>query len=103
MKKIYLLLGLLLIAEWGIAQVKSEIKITTSKEYGDSFEMWPKSTSKEDTIFIDWGDGEIKKYNIDPDGIPYYTKVSGRIVGDTIRIFTQLVDLDCSEIGRAHV
>ena len=76
------------------AQEVSEIKFTTEKLYGDSFSMWPKSTSKADTIFVDWGDGEIKKYNIDPKGAPFFTKVNGKISGDTIRIFTKLVKLD---------
>ncbi len=97
MRKVYLFLSLLLVAVWATAQVKSEIKITTSKEYGATLDMWPKSTSKEDAISIDWGDGELKEYNIDPNGMPYFTKVSGRIVGDTIRIFTKLVNLECSE------
>lgn len=98
MRKIYLLLCLLVVATWSVAQV-SEIKFTTSKEYGDDFAMWPKSTSKGDTIKVDWGDGEIKKYSIDPNGFDFATKVNSAIKGDTIRIFTKLVKLDIQDVG----
>lgn len=97
MRKLYYLLGLLLVSLAGYGQRTSELKITTSKVYGDSFDMWPKSTSKEDAIIVDWGDGERKSYNIDPNASSYFGKVSGKIVGDTIRIFTQLTALDCSD------
>lgn len=97
MRKLYYLLGLLLVSLAGYGQRTSELKITTSKVYGDSFDMWPKSTSKEDAIIVDWGDGERKSYNIDPNASGYFSKVSGKIVGDTIRIFTQLTALDCSD------
>ena len=99
MRKFYLLLSLLLIASCATInaqEAKSEIKITTSKVYGSGINLWPKSTSKADTIFIDWGNGEIEKYNIDPKKSPYFTKVSGKVLGDTIRIFTQLVKFDCA-------
>lgn len=98
MRNFYLLLSLLLIASCATinAQAKSEIKITTSKVYGESFTMFPKSTSKSDAIQIDWGNGEIKSYNIDPNGFVFQTKVNGKVLGDTIRIFTQLVKLDCT-------
>ena len=69
MRKVYLFLSLLLVAVWATAQVKSEIKITTSKEYGATLDMWPKSTSKEDAISIDWGDGELKEYKISQFGM----------------------------------
>lgn len=84
-------------AAWTTAQVKSEIKITTSKERGTTLDMWPKSASEKDTISIDWGDGTVRKYNIDPDGMPYFTKVSGEVAGDTIRILSELVSLECPE------
>ena len=103
MKKIYQFLALLTLAcsvsLQGFAQEKSEIKFTTTKSYGESLSMWPKSTSKADTIRVDWGDGIIKKYNIDPKGAPFFSKVNGKIMGDTIRIFTQLVKLDCANAG----
>lgn len=97
MRKVYYFLGLLLVSLAGYGQGTSEVKITTSKVYGDSFDMWPKSISKEDAIIVDWGDGERKSYNIDPNASGYFSKVSGKIVGDTIRIFTKLTALDCSD------
>lgn len=93
MRKIYLLVVLLAVSINLVAQ-QSEIKITTSKEYNDSFTMYPKSTSKEDTILVDWGDGEVKSYNIDPNAAGYFAKVNGTIKGDTIRIKSKLVKLD---------
>lgn len=99
MRKIYLFLFSLLVSIMGYTQEVSEIKITTSKVWGDSFDMWPKSTSKEDAIIVDWGDGTKKEYNIDPEASGYYTKVSGKIVGDTIRVFTKLTELDCADGG----
>lgn len=97
MRKLYCFLVFLFVGLAGYAQGTSVVKITTSKVYGDSFDMWPKSTSKEDAIVVDWGDGEKKSYNIDPSSSGYFSKVSGKIVGDTIRIFTQLVVLECPD------
>ena len=99
MRKVYLFLFSILVCISGYAQGVSEIKITTSKLYGDTFDMWPKSTSKEDAIIVDWGDGSKEEYFIDPKASGYYSKVSGKIVGDTIRIFTQLTELDCTDGG----
>lgn len=101
MKKIYFFFSFLMAAFCtGVqanAQEKSEIKISTSKVYGAEFEMFPKSTALEDTIFVDWGDGEIKKYNFRPNATPYNSKCRGKIMGDTIRIFTKLVKLDLDD------
>lgn len=82
-----------------LAQPQSEVKITTSKVYGDSFDMWPKTSSIDIPVIVDWGDGELKGYQIDPNSSGYFAKVSGKIVGDTIRIFSELTSLDCSEGG----
>lgn len=92
-----MLLGTLCGVTHAVAQQRSEIKITTSKQYGDNLELWPKTSSKAETIYVDWGDGNKKEYHIDPNGMPFMTKVNGKIVGDTIRIFAKLVSLDCSE------
>lgn len=92
-----LLLGALVCTTQAVAQTRSEIKITTSKQYGESLSIWPKTSSKAETIMVDWGDGNEKAYNIDPNGMPFMSKVSGKIVGDTIRIFAKLVSLDCAE------
>ena len=103
MKKFYLSLACLFVSMSSsfsaYAQEESEIKFTTTKEYGESLSMWPKSTAKADTIRVDWGDGNIKTYNIDPKGAPFFTKVNGKIMGDTIRIYTQLVKLDLAGAG----
>lgn len=96
-KLLTILYAILCLSAMTAAQTTSEIKITTSKEYGDNFDMWPKTSSIDDPIVVDWGDGELKTYNIDPNESGYFAKVSGRIVGDTIRIFSQLTSLDCSE------
>ena len=98
MKKFYLFFACLVAGMLSglpvLAQEESEIKFTTSKVYGDVLQMFPKSTAEADTIRVDWGNGEIAKYNIRPNASPYFSKVTGKIVGDTIRIFTKLVKLD---------
>lgn len=98
MKKLLSLVCLLVTFSMSLsAQTDPQVKITTSKEYGDNFDMWPKTSSIDIPIVVDWGDGELMSYNIDPNESGYFAKVSGRIVGDTIRIFSQLTSLDCSE------
>lgn len=103
MKRFYLFFACLLVGILSghpvYAQEESEIKFTTAKLYGDKLTMWPKSTGEADTIRVDWGDGVIKKYNIKPDAKPYWSRVSNKIMGDTIRIFTKLVKLDVSDAG----
>lgn len=92
MKKFFLCIVWLATSISILAQ--SEIKITTSLEYNDSFTMYPASTSKNDTIRIDWGDGTIKTYNIDPEASTFFKKVTGAVKGDTIRILSKLIELD---------
>ena len=95
MRKIYLFVILLVVSVSVMAQ-QSVIKITTSKAYNDSFVMYPTSTSKEDAILVDWGDGEVKSYNINPNASAYFARVDGTIKGDTIQIQSKLVKLDIS-------
>ena len=98
MKRFYLFFACLFVGMLSglsaFAQSECEIKFSTAKVYGDNFTMYPKATSKADTIKVDWGDGKLTKHNIDPKGTPFFTKVSGKIVGDTIRIYAKLVKLD---------
>lgn len=97
MRKLYAFFLFLVCCQYGIAQKENEIKLTTSKSYGDVIDMWPKPTSAEDTISIDWGDGKRVKYSIDPQASDYMSKVSGKITGDTIRIYGQLTKFDCTK------
>lgn len=101
MKKFYFTLGMLFAGLGSFspmqAQEQNVIKMTTAKTYGENLNLWPKTASKEETIYVDWGDGTKKPYNIDPNGMPFMTKVSGKIVGDTIRIYAPLTSLECTE------
>ena len=101
MKKIYLSLWMMFLslglATQAWAQDRSFVKLATSKEYGENLTIYPKTASKEETIYVDWGDGEEKAYNIDPNGMPFFSKVSGKLLSDTIYIYANLVSLDCTE------
>ena len=99
MKKLLAMVGIITACLNASAQVKSEIKITTSLEYGDSFVMFPKTSSADEPVVVDWGDGELKEYRINPNSSGYFAKVTGRIMGDTIRISSQLTKLDCTGCG----
>lgn len=101
MKKTCLFISALLVVLASVAQTStSVIKLTVNKQYGETIDLWPTPQSKEDVIRIDWGDGELKEYTVDPNGIPFYKKVSGTFQGageaDTVRIYAQLLSLDCS-------
>lgn len=76
----------------------AEIQIKTDKEFGSEVTIYPKTKSKDIPILIDWGDGTIKRFNIDPNGYKYNSKVSGSIKGETIRILSSLTSLEASEL-----
>ena len=101
MKRIYLTLWSLLTAcclvTAAYAQEGGELKLATAKEYGENLSFFPKTASKEKTIYVDWGDGNKKAYNIDPNGMAFFSKVSGKLLSDTVRIYAELVSMDCAE------
>lgn len=83
MKK-YLLLLLVLALSFttAFAADESTITIKTSKPVGTSVSLDAYTSSKDEAFTVDWGDGEEKTYNVDPDGwvIPAVSTPKSRAV-----------------------
>lgn len=108
MKKNYFFFSLLfvMLCGWTTA-LRSEVKLTVDKQYGETVNFWitPVALS-DDNVQVDWGDGVMQNYTIDPAKSDYYKKVSGTykgVEGDTVRIYCEMVILECSEQGVTSV
>ena len=99
--KRYLLLLLVLTLSFAatFAADESTITIKTSKPVGTSVSLDAYTSSKDEAFTVDWGDGEEKIYNIDPNGWGYSRRINTEIKGGTITIKGKLVNLDLTKAG----
>ena len=78
---------------------ESTITIKTSKPVGTSVSLDAYTSSKDEAFTVDWGDGEEKIYNIDPNGYGYSRRINTEIKGGTITIKGKLVNFDFTKAG----
>ena len=95
MKKTFITLTLVL---WGVlsAMADSVITLTTDKEYGEELSFNPVPFTA-GTMQVDWGDGELVSYEVDPNDMPYLLRKTHSVKGSTIKIYCSLKELTCSE------
>lgn len=74
----------------------TEIQIKIDKKFGSEVSIYPKTKSYDTPILIDWGEGTIESYKVDPNASGFFAKVSGSVRGETIRILSSLTSLDAS-------
>ena len=100
MKK-YLLLLLVVALSFttAFAADESTITIKTSKPVGTTVSLDAYTASKDEAFTVDWGDGEEKIYNVDPNGWGYSRRIKTEIKGGTITIKGKLVNFDLTEAG----
>ena len=82
---------------------ESTITIKTSKPVGTTVSLDAYTASKEEAFTVDWGDGEEKIYNVDPNGWGYSRRIKTEIKGGTITIKGKLVNFDLTEAGITSV
>lgn len=104
MKK-YLLLLLVVALSFttAFAADESTITIKTSKPVGITVSLDAYTASKDEAFTVDWGDGEEKIYNVDPNGWGYSRRIKTEIKGGTITIKGKLVNFDLTEAGITSV
>lgn len=104
MKK-YLLLLLVVALSFttAFAADESTITIKTSKPVGTTVSLDAYTASKDEAFTVDWGDGEEKIYNVDPNGWGYSRRIKTEIKGGTITIKGKLVNFDLTEAGITSV
>ena len=104
MKK-YLLLLLVVALSFttAFAADESTITIKTSKPVGTTVSLDAYTASKDEAFTVDWGDGEEKIYNVDPNGWGYSRRIKIEIKGGTITIKGKLVNFDLTEAGITSV
>lgn len=71
---------------------ESTIIIKTSKPVGTTVSLDAYTASKDEAFTVDWGDGEEKPYNVDPNGWGYSRRIKTEIKGGTITIKGKLVN-----------
>lgn len=100
MKKILLTLTMVIaLLVTGIAQANAESKVVlgTSMPYGSMFTFRPTQVNTSDSVYVDWGDGVRKAHFCNPNSWGDVTKVSGKLLGDTIIIYCNLARLNVEE------
>ena len=104
MKK-YLLLLLVVALSFttAFAADESTITIKTSNPVGTTVSLDAYTASKDEAFSVDWGDGEEKIYNVDPNGWGYSRRIKTEIKGGTITIKGKLVNFDLTEAGITSV
>ncbi len=96
MRKISLLLLFVLATTVLLAQ--NTIRITSTAELGTEIAFTMYSTSSNDPLTVDWGDGTTTTHNISPTDIPYLQRVAGTLKGETITITGNVVSLSATNI-----
>ena len=102
-KYLLLLLVLALSFTTAFAADESKIIIKTSKPVGTTVTLDAYTASKDEAFTVDWGDGEEKTYNLDPNGWGYSRRINTEIKGGTITIKGKLVYFDLTEAGITSV
>lgn len=95
MKKTFIMLALMLCGVLS-AMADSVVTLTTDKEYGEELSFSPVPFSA-GTMQVDWGDGELVSYNVDPSDMPYLLRKTHSVKGSTIKIYCNLKELTCSD------
>ena len=102
-KYLLLLLVLALSFTTAFAADENTIIIKTSKPVGTTVSLDAYTASKDEAFTVDWGDGEEKTYNVDPNGWGYSRRIKTEIKGGTITIKGKLVNFDLTEAGITSV
>lgn len=102
-KYLLLLLVVALSFTMAFAADESTITIKTSKPVGTTVSLDAYTASKDEAFTVDWGDGEEKIYNVDPNGWGYSRRIKTEIKGGTITIKGKLVNFDLTEAGITSV
>lgn len=95
-----LLIMLMLLAAFGVrAQDEGTVTLTTEKEVGAEVQIIAYCSTTNQAFKVDWGDGQVKSYNIDPDGYGYSQRIKETVKGSTIKITGPLVKLQFNDAG----
>lgn len=100
MKKYFLLL-FVMVAQMATAFAadSNTITITTSKAVGTSVTLDAYTSSTDEAFTVDWGDGEEKIYNINPNDYGYFRRINAEIKGSTITIKGNMVSMELRDAG----
>lgn len=75
------------------------VTLTTSKDVGTSLTLYAWTSSTDEAFTVDWGDGTVKTYNINPNDYGYAKRISETTKGQTITITGNLVSLELNKAG----
>lgn len=75
------------------------IALTTEKKFGEELAFWVKPIAENSTVKVDWGDGKLKSYTINPNAYAHERKIAGAVKGEKITIHAQLSELECASAG----
>ena len=73
------------------------ITLKTSKAKGENLTIRAYCATKDESFTIDWGDGEVQYYSIDPNGWTYSQYARGDVKGDVITIKGDIVFFECTD------
>lgn len=79
------------------ASAQGSITLTTEAEVGTTIKFLPNAVSATSPISIDFGDGNVKKYTVDPKLSDWQRWIEAEIKGSTITITGNLTELQMSD------
>lgn len=94
MKRVLHTLALLLLTTASV-MAESVITLTTDKQYGEMLALTPVPDTIS-VIRIDWGDGNLESYEMNPSDMAYIQRKEHKLMGQTIKIYGKLNELTCS-------
>lgn len=75
------------------ADADAVVTLTTDTVAGTSIELLAYCSSSDQAFKVDWGDGNVKSYNVDPNSYGYAQRINETVKGSTITITGPLVKL----------
>lgn len=79
------------------ANGQGTMTLTTSAEPGTEIKILPNALTATSPISIDYGDGEVVKYTVDPNRAAYERWITGTVKGGTITISGNLTEFELSD------
>lgn len=88
-----------MLATWATAMADGVVTLTTSKAVGDEVELIAYCATTDQAFKVDWGDGTLTSYNVDPNGWGYSQRITAPLKGQTIKISGPITYLQMQEAG----
>lgn len=78
------------------ASAQGQMVFNTAAEVGTEIRILPNALSATSPVSIDFGDGEVKKFTVDPKAAAYNRWITGEVKGETITVSGNVTEFELS-------